>query len=100
MVAESILNDARRYATEIRRELGNVTCYLYGSHAYGTPTPDSDIDIAVVMDRVPDNRLKISKLLWRTARKVNCTIEPILLNASNDQSGFAKMVAEKGILLT
>jgi uncharacterized protein len=39
---------------------------LYGSYAYGTPTPDSDLDILVIMEtkeRPADRVLTISRLL-------------------------------------
>ena len=39
---------------------------LFGSHAYGMPTPDSDVDILIVMesqDRPTERAVKVSRLL-------------------------------------
>lgn len=50
---------------------------LYGSHAKGTATADSDIDIAVVVD-LPDHsrRVEITSNLFHWAGKINDAIEP------------------------
>lgn len=40
---------------------------LFGSYAYGTPTPDSDVDLLVIMDTRaprPERYLAVSGLLW------------------------------------
>jgi predicted nucleotidyltransferase len=39
---------------------------LFGSHAYGQPTPDSDVDILIVMEsqeRPTERAVKVSRLL-------------------------------------
>ena len=35
---------------DIVREFTPLQVILFGSHAYGTPTEDSDVDLLVVMD--------------------------------------------------
>jgi len=37
----------------LRREFVPVAIYLYGSYAYGTPGPHSDIDLLVVIEDSP-----------------------------------------------
>ena len=54
--------------------------YLFGSYAKGTPHRYSDIDIALVspdFEHIPENILL--KILFRLARHVDTTIEPIAL---------------------
>jgi predicted nucleotidyltransferase len=47
------LEGVLREATDrLRREFGACRVYLFGSYAYGRPSPDSDLDFMVV---VPDN---------------------------------------------
>ena len=50
---------------------------LYGSHAKGHATEDSDIDVGVVIDW-PDHlqRLEITADLFHHARKINNALEP------------------------
>lgn len=50
---------------------------LYGSYAKGTMHKDSDIDVAVIVDRIPGkNRIDITSSLFTIARHVNYEIEP------------------------
>lgn len=50
---------------------------LYGSYAKGSARKDSDIDIAVVVDRIPGmNRIEITTQLLLLAAKLNSDIEP------------------------
>src|SRR6185503_13363715 len=39
----------RQLCTRITREFKPGTIILFGSHAYGRPTPESDLDVMVVM---------------------------------------------------
>ena len=50
---------------------------LYGSYAKGLATIDSDIDIAVVIDRMPGkDKMEVTIALYRIAAKINPVIEP------------------------
>lgn len=42
---------------DIAREFHPLRIVLFGSHAYGTPTEDSDADLLVVMD-IPEERTR------------------------------------------
>ena len=39
----------RRFAREVGKRFGPEKIILFGSHAYGAPHPDSDVDILVIM---------------------------------------------------
>ena len=59
---QSIRNVTRRIAEEFRPE----KIVLFGSYAYGTPGPDSDVDLLVVMDTSLSSRqqrLEISRVI-------------------------------------
>jgi predicted nucleotidyltransferase len=46
--------DAReieRYCASVAREFAPEQIVLFGSYAWGTPTPDSDVDLMVVMPK-------------------------------------------------
>ena len=61
-VAETLPGVVRRIAQALRPE----KIVLFGSYAYGTPTPDSDVDLLVVLesDDLPVERhLAVSRLL-------------------------------------
>lgn len=39
----------RKFANEVARRFKPAKIILFGSYAYGKPTPDSDVDLLVVM---------------------------------------------------
>ena len=41
--------DIQRFANEVARRFRPASIMLFGSHAYGKPTEDSDVDLLVVM---------------------------------------------------
>ncbi|MBI5384639.1 MAG: nucleotidyltransferase domain-containing protein [Verrucomicrobia bacterium] len=41
--------DIKRFSDEIARRFKPEKIILFGSYAYGKPTPDSDVDLLVVM---------------------------------------------------
>ena len=79
--------------------------YLFGSHAYGNPTEDSDIDIYVVM---PDNAGKYSdlytKIIGDLGDKKIFLIDLLLgresvFNERKKNNIFEKTIYQKGRLL-
>lgn len=48
MDQEKVLILAKEHATAVRKVIDATAVFLYGSHAKGTATKDSDIDIAVL----------------------------------------------------
>lgn len=97
MVKEQVLNLAREYADAVREIMEPSQVILYGSQARGTATPDSDIDIAVVVSELPEDYLSVVTALWRLTRRINDAIEPVLLTADDDRSGFLSTVQRTGV---
>ena len=97
MDQREVLSIAREYADAVRQIMDTDAIFLYGSHARGTATKDSDIDIAVVVDRIPADYLGTVTALWRLTRSVNQEIAPVLLSAADDRSGFLTTVQKTGI---
>ena len=52
---------------------------MYGSYSKGYATPDSDIDVAVIVPTYGDRKFEISKGLWFDTRQVSFLIEPVLM---------------------
>jgi predicted nucleotidyltransferase len=73
IVREKVLRfyEAARQVFPIRKVL------LYGSHANGRAAPDSDIDVAVVVDEKDHSkRIDITAGLFHAASAVDVAIEP------------------------
>ncbi len=99
MNQKEVLNIASKYADSVRNILSVRGIYLYGSWARGTAEKDSDIDIAVIVDELPDDYLGTLALLWKLTRGEGIDIEPVLLESDDDRSGFLKTILKTGIPL-
>ena len=56
----------RRYARAIADEFHPEKIILFGSHAYGTPNEDSDVDLLVIMP-TRNRHDQAVRILWRLA---------------------------------
>ncbi len=93
----------KAYAQKVARQFKPQKIILFGSYAYGTPTPDSDVDLLVVMRHTKRNpeqateiRLAVAApfpmdLLVRTPERLR---ERIALG-----DFFMREVVNKGIVL-
>lgn len=52
---------------------------MFGSYSKGNAGPDSDIDVAVIVPSYGDEKMALSKGLWRDTREVSFLIEPVLM---------------------
>lgn len=91
------LRDSRRYAERVKQRFPQCKIVMYGSYAYGNPTQDSDIDIAVIFNGFSGDWLKTSSQLWEDTETINTKIEPVLLDMTEDPSGFCEHVMNVGI---
>ena len=76
----------------VAKHLPLKALYLYGSYSKGNYTEDSDIDIAVVVDRVSENYFEDTPMLWKLKRKISNLIEPILLTEDTDNPLYADIL--------
>jgi predicted nucleotidyltransferase len=67
-----------KYAQALKKNKFSFSeIYIFGSYARGRPRKWSDIDVAVVSDKLKKNRDKNENLLWHTCIEVDSMIEPI-----------------------
>jgi len=91
---------AKRYAHEVEKHFEPQAVVLFGSYAKGIASEDSDIDIAVIVNGFSGDYLETSKQLYKLRRHISADIEPVLLDASSDESGFVADVLRTGEVLT
>jgi predicted nucleotidyltransferase len=96
---EKVIENARKYALAVSRYILADKIILYGSYARGTWTKYSDIDIAVIVNRMPDDYLSVAKLLNKMTRDIDFRIEPVILDKNDDRSGFLSSVLLNGLVL-
>lgn len=90
---------AKRYAEKVKTIVSPQMVILYGSHVKGKARAESDIDIAVVLDKAPADYLETSSNLCGLVRDVDTRIEPVLLIKGYDRSGFLESVLKQGRII-
>ena len=96
---ETVIDVVREYANVVAKELSPAAIVLYGSYAKGNAHNDSDIDVAVIFDGFTGNWHETSSMLWRLRRNISFEIEPILLDSTEDKSGFVKNIYKTGHII-
>ena len=96
---KKIVEIARLYAQRVRTRMPIKMVVLYGSCVRGAAHQNSDIDIAIVVDRFHGNYLKASADLFALVRGINKRIEPVLLSKRNDKSGFLEGILKYGKII-
>ena len=77
---DEALSLVRNYKRVIRHRFqSEPRVMMYGSYSKGNATPESDIDVAVIVPTYGDQKFEISKNLWRDVDKVSLLIEPVLM---------------------
>jgi predicted nucleotidyltransferase len=92
----AVINTVERYADLVTKEFSPAAVVLYGSYAQGNAHEDSDIDVAVIFNGFKGDWLKTSSSLWRLRREISFDIEPILLDSTQDKSGFVANIFKTG----
>ena len=96
---EKIIEIAKLYDQKVINYIPAKMFVLYGSHAKGNATEMSDINLAIVVDKIPGDYLSISANLFNLVRNVNKLIEPVLLCSANDKSGFLESILKHGKII-
>lgn len=77
---DEALGLVKRYKAIIARHFDSEPrVMMFGSYSKGYATPNSDIDVAVIVPSYGDSKFEISKSLWHDTREVSFLIEPILM---------------------
>lgn len=94
-----IINNVEKYALSVKDFIFPTQIILYGSYAKGTAKANSDIDVAVVVNKLNMDYLEASKMLYKLRRDIDDRIEPILIDETNDKSGFLKEIQNTGYVV-
>ncbi len=80
MAKKQIIEIIRKYILLLKQEgVGIEQAYLYGSHANGTATKESDIDLLLVLKDIDNEDDYLSGKIWALTRKINTRIEPYIV---------------------
>ena len=95
----NIINIVKQYAELVKQYIPVSKILLYGSYARGNERTDSDIDVAVIVDKSPSDFLETETLLFKLRRQIDTRIEPVLIEKDYDKSGFLDNILEYGIVI-
>ena len=99
MDKEAVIEIAKEYSKEVRNFLPVKKVILFGSFSRGDQKRNSDIDIAVVVDKIKGDYLDLSSKLFSIRRTIDLRIEPILFEEGYDPSGFLEEIYKTGIVV-
>jgi len=85
--------EAEKIAGLIHRKLNTAEVILFGSHAYGSPRPDSDIDVCIIVDSAK-SKIDIMREIRREA--VSFQTRPLDLLVYT-RSEFSKKSSTEGL---
>ncbi|MDR1110686.1 MAG: nucleotidyltransferase domain-containing protein [Deltaproteobacteria bacterium] len=95
----TVISTVKKYADAVVREFSPVAVILFGSYAKGEASDESDIDVGIVFNGFTGDWLKASSRLWNLAYDISWDLEPHLLDATQDKSGFVKHVFKTGLVI-
>lgn len=99
MDKEQAVKKALEYAKVVNKSLDTQKIVLYGSYAKDNWKEESDIDIAVIVERVEGDFLDLSTMLWKLRRAIDSRIEPVLIEEDSDRSGFVEEILKHGQII-
>ncbi len=93
----NIIEIVKRFADAIRQRMPIQRVILFGSHVRGQARPDSDIDVAVIVDEQEIDQSQLEFELFKLRRQIDLRIEPVLFRANTqDPSGFFEAILATG----
>ena len=96
MDKNEIISKVKEFSGLVKDFISPVEIVLYGSYARGNPHEDSDIDVAVVVDRFDGDTLKAMSYLFQLRMNIDVRIEPILIEREYNRGGFLESIMEYG----
>ncbi|MFO7862977.1 MAG: nucleotidyltransferase domain-containing protein [Salinivirgaceae bacterium] len=104
MAQKEIIELLKKYVLLLNAQGISVKkAYLFGSHASGLATEDSDIDIMIVSDKHDESDDRVIGKMWRLTRQVDPKIEPLLVSMdrfmSNEETPLIATIKNQGIAI-
>ena len=94
-----VIKKLKEFANKINSEYNPEMIYLFGSYSRGNWHNDSDIDVAIIFDKINENRFEIMKQILKLRRDIDLRIEPVIFERNIDPSGFLQTILDSGELI-
>lgn len=99
MDKSEVLKIVKQFSAIVVEKYHPLKIVLFGSYARGDYHKDSDIDIAVIVDKLEGNFLDSEAGLYKIRRTINENIEPVLFENGTDKSGFLDFILSYGEII-
>jgi len=99
---EDIISIAKKYLEAVKASpfpMKIDKAYLFGSFAKGNPHKDSDIDIALVVNKWNGSYFNVVPPIWRLCENVDFRIEPHVIVPEEDYADFLPEIQRTGVEL-
>ena len=88
-MAPNLLDEMKRRVIE---EIRPSKIYLFGSHAWGHPTENSDVDVFLVVPRLDNSRSELLSRAYRCIRELRMPAE-FVVKTEDEMARFASVPA-------
>ncbi len=86
------------YKTELIKHINLKKMYLFGSYSKNLQTHNSDIDVAIIVDKIQGDYLNYLTLVWKLGGDLDSRIEPVVFEENQpDFSGFFETIINTGL---
>ena len=100
MVKAEIIEKLQIYRTELLKHINLKKMYLFGSYSHNLQTPYSDIDVALIVDKIQGDYLNYHTLIWKLGGDLDSRIEPVVFEENQpDYSGFFETIRRTGVVI-
>ena len=99
MDKSEVIKKLKKYKELISNQIAVEELILFGSYANGTNREDSDIDVAIIVDKLEGDYFSTRPILWKIRREIDDRIEPLLIEKQYDESGFLQEIQKTGIVI-
>ena len=96
---EKIANNVNVFAERVKKMLSVKMIVLYGSYAKGMERENSDIDVAIIVDELKENWLKVNSRLFLLSAEIDSNIEPNLIVSKDNKSDFLISILKYGKII-
>ena len=90
----------KKYSKIVKKHFPVEKILLFGSYSRDKANKFSDIDVAVVVDKIEGDFLSSAALLYKLRENIDFAIEPMLFTLEEeDKSGFLEYILKTGIVI-
>jgi uncharacterized protein len=100
MDKNTVIERVKKYADLVCVYFPVKKVILYGSYAKGSAREYSDIDVAVIVEKIDGDLWESKSKLFSLTHDIDVSIEPVLFEANaNDPSGFLEEIQRTGEII-